>query len=84
MNLNRRNDIEFIPHIGLGLFVKNSADYIFKDPQQLEFDEVKYEVALKEAKALGLDFKCTLDKLHLVSIIDDFSHVEREKEFILG
>lgn len=80
----RKNDIEFIPHIGLGLFVKNSADYNFRNPQQLEFDEVKYEVALKEAKALGLDFKCTLDKLHLVNITDDFLHVEREKEFLLG
>ena len=80
----RRDDIEFIPHKGLGLFVKNGADYSLKDPQQLEFDEAKYEVALKEARALDLDFKCTLEKLHLVSLADDLSWVQREKEFLLG
>jgi len=79
----RRDDIKYIPHIGLGLFVKNGADYNLKNPQQLEFDEVKYEAALKEVKTLGLDFKCTLDKLQLVSIADDFSHIERGKEFLL-
>lgn len=80
----RRDDIEYVPHIGLGLFVKDGADYNLKNPQKLEFDEVKYEIALKEAKALGLDYKCTFDTLHLVSITDDFSNVERGIEFPLG
>jgi len=80
----RRTDIKYIPHISLGLFVKNVAEYNLKDPKQLELDKVKYEVALKEARALGLDFKCTLDKLHFVSITNDFSHIEKGQEFLLA
>ena len=80
----RRDDIRFIPHIGLGLFVRNAAVYEFNDPKQLEFDYRKYKRALEEAKSLDLDFKCLVDKLHLVKLTDDFSHIEKSKEFLFG
>jgi hypothetical protein len=80
----RRNDIEFIPHISLGLFVMESADYDLKDPHQLEFDAEKYEAALREAEVLGLEYKCLLDRLCLVKLRDDFSRLERGREFHLS
>ena len=71
----RRDDIEFIPHIGLGLFVKEGAQYDLKDPKQLDFDAQRYQQALLEAQALNLDFRCQVDKLHLVKLVDDFSSI---------
>jgi hypothetical protein len=50
----------------------------------LEFDERKYEVAVHEANKLGLDYRCVLDKLHLVTLTDDFSKIETKMEFLLG
>jgi 2'-5' RNA ligase len=54
----RRDDIEFIPHIGLGRFVTETGG----------FDERSYTEALREAEAGDFDFKRTLDRLHLVKI----------------
>lgn len=79
----RRDDIDFVPHITLGLFVKERTRYDFNNPQQLDFDEQKYRQALGEAEAPGLDFKCIVDKLHLVKLTDDFSRIVRSQEFPL-
>jgi 2'-5' RNA ligase len=54
----RRDDIEFIPHIGLGQFVTEKGD----------FDQQKYEEALREAEEESFDFRRTMDRLHLVKI----------------
>jgi 2'-5' RNA ligase len=54
----RRDDIEFIPHIGLGQFVTEKG----------EFDESQYKEALREAEEVDFDFRRTLDRLHLVKI----------------
>ncbi|MFC1959966.1 2'-5' RNA ligase family protein [Chloroflexota bacterium] len=78
-----RPDLEFIPHISLGLFVKETG-YDHKNPQQLTFDEPSYRAALRETEALNLDFTCTLDKLHLVALTDDFSNITTVREFPLG
>ena len=78
-----RKDLEFIPHISLGLFVKEGVHYDFNNPQHLEFDEQRYKEALQEAEALGLDFKCVIDKVHLVKLTNYFSRIVWSKEFIL-
>ncbi len=80
----RRDDLEFVPHLALGLFVRKPAEYDFRDPRQLEFDEQKYGQALREAEALKLDFTCLLDVLHLVELTDDFSRITRGPAFTLG
>jgi 2'-5' RNA ligase len=64
----RRDDIEFLPHLGLGLFVKDGSKYDWDNPQQADFDQEQYEQALREANTLRLDSTCTVDKLHLVKI----------------
>jgi len=80
----RRDDLEFIPHIGLGLFAKESKHYDFAEPRQLDFDEQRYLIALKEAESLNLDYRCLIDKLHLLKLTNDFSAIIRSKEFPLG
>lgn len=79
----RREDIEFIPHLGLGFFAKRDAAYDILDPQQVPLDTARYTQGLEEAKRLNLDYRCVLDKLHLIKITDDVSQLERDKEFVL-
>jgi 2'-5' RNA ligase len=79
-----RKDLDYVPHIGLGLFVKEGHRYDFKNPQYLEFDEQKYVVAVREVSQLGLDFRCVLDKLHLVTLANDFTNIKANREFLLG
>lgn len=68
----------------LGLFVKEGAQYDPKNPQKLELNEQKYKQALQEAEALNLDFRCVIDKLHLVKLTADFSQIVVGREFLLG
>jgi 2'-5' RNA ligase len=79
-----RNDIDFVPHISLGLFVKEGDSYNLKMPQELDFDERKFNAALQEARDLGLDYMCVFDKLHLVTLTNDYSRIETNREFLLG
>lgn len=64
-----RKDVTFIPHLTLGV--------LNKDPSQRDR-------ALEEAKRLGIDHRCLLDKLHLVKVNDDRSKIVWSKEFSLG
>ncbi len=80
----RRTDIEFIPHIGLGLFVKHKEEYDFNNPHAFEFDEETYQQAMEEIKFLNLDFECLVDKIHLVKLNDDFSQIVESQEFRIG
>jgi len=67
----RRDDIAFVPHLGLGLFVREGANYSWDHPRAADLDQRKYEGALQEAKALPLGSSCGVDRLHLVKIPDE-------------
>ena len=67
----RRDDIEFVPHLGLGLFVKDQATYDWNKPQESQFDQQKYDAALRDAESLCLDSSWMVRKLHLIKIPDD-------------
>jgi 2'-5' RNA ligase len=67
----RRDDIEFVPHLGLGLFVKEGSTYDWDHPQEADLDQEKYDEALRQAKALPLGSSCVMEKLHLVKIADE-------------
>jgi 2'-5' RNA ligase len=67
----RRDDIEFVPHVGLGVFVKEGSRYDWDHPQEANFDRKKYAEALQQAEALPLGSSCVMGKLHLVSIPDE-------------
>lgn len=83
LSQHRRDDIEFIPHIGLGLFLKSKSQYDPKNPKKLEFDEETYRQALSEAESLDLNFKCKVENLNLVELNDDFTEIKPVKKFIL-
>jgi hypothetical protein len=63
-----RKDIEYIPHIGMGLFVKKDAEYNVLDPKKVDFDANLYSQALKEAKSLKINSFDTVDRLFLDKI----------------
>lgn len=79
----RREDLEFVPHLGLGLFAQRDAGYDIRDPQEVPLDVEKYSQALSEAQQLGLDFRCIVDRLHLVKLSADISRIVWSKEFPL-
>ncbi len=79
----RREDIPFVPHLGLGLFATQDAGYDIRNPQEVSLDIEKYSQALKEAQQLGLEYHCVVDRLHLVRISDDISKIMWSKEFPL-
>jgi hypothetical protein len=64
-----RRDIKYIPHIGIGLFVKKDARYNVLNPKKADFDAQLYSQALKEAKSLKIDSFDTVDKLFLRKVV---------------
>ena len=60
----------FVPHLGLGLFLKKDSIYDWDNPQEADFDQHKYEEALQLAKGLPLSSSYIVDKLHLRAISD--------------
>jgi 2'-5' RNA ligase len=68
LNEYLKKDIEFIPHIGLGLF-KNDDNY---------------KTAEKEAEKLNLNYQCMVKSIHLIHLNDDFSKIDWSEEFFLN
>ena len=66
-----RDDYEYEPHLGLGLFIKEGSRYDMSQPQEADFDRQRYEEALREARALPLDSSYVVEKLHLVKLPDE-------------
>jgi 2'-5' RNA ligase len=66
----RKDDIEFVPHLGLGLFIKRGLTYDWKNPPESDFDRERYEEALCQAKALPLPSSISVEKLQLMKIPD--------------
>lgn len=78
-----RPDIEFVPHVGLGLFARQDSSYDIRNPRKVPLDAEKYSQALTEAQQLNLDYSCVVDRLHLLRINDDISEIVWSKEFAL-
>lgn len=67
----RREDIQYVPHIGLGMFAK--GDYDPLNPKKLPLNEELYSQALLEAYRLDVNCTRIVDKLFLVGVEDDLS-----------
>ena len=80
----KRDDIDFIPHISLGLFAKQSSSYDYTNPKELIFDKHSYDNALREAESLNLNYNSVFDKLNLVILSDDFSKIDKGENFFLN
>ena len=79
-----RKDIEFIPHITLGSFVKKEISYDLPDSQAVALDEERYKSAIKEAERLNLDYRNIFDRLCLIKLNKGLSKILEIKEFKLG
>ena len=64
----RQENIPFVPHLTLGVFANNAAEYA---------------EALEEAKRLDLDYRCVLDNVHLLKVNDDRTRIVWNREFSL-
>ena len=62
---------KFVPHLGLGLFMKKRSIYDWDNPQKADFDRHAYEDALQKAKGLPLSSSYVVDMLHLMAIPDE-------------
>lgn len=67
----RRDDIDFVPHVGLGLFLKDGCVYDWNNPQEADLDRERYDVALEKARALPLPWTFTVTSLHMTAIRDE-------------
>lgn len=86
-----RTDIEYIPHIGLGEFVKEGEIGLLRrkqlhlrDPSRIAFDETRYKTALKEAQNLNLSYSTKMEKLQMIEIDDAYTTITNIKEFSLS
>ena len=86
-----RRDIQFIPHIGLGEFVKEKGMGLLRrkqlhlsEPSRIAFDETRYKAALEEAKKLNLLYSTRMKKLQMIEIDDAYATITDIKEFPLG
>lgn len=61
---------KFVPHIGLGLFVKKGITQDWFNPQESDFDAERYEEALRKAEALPLSESISVEKFQLGAIPD--------------
>jgi 2'-5' RNA ligase len=60
----------FLPHVGLGLFVKKGHPHDWRNPQEADFDRERYENALPLAETLPLAERIQVEKLVLGTISD--------------
>lgn len=67
----RRSDIEFIPHLGLGLFIRKGVAYNWDDPRATDFDHEQFEAAMSLAKKLPLPISIRVDSLILTELPDE-------------
>ena len=49
-----RDHTKFIPHLGLGLFLKSGVNYNWNDPRDVDLDSNRFTEALRRARRLPL------------------------------
>ena len=86
-----RTDIHYIPHVGLGEFVKEDEMSLLsrkrlrlKKPTPIDLDEVRYKNALEEAQNLNLAYSTSVEKLHMTEANDDYTVIKNIEELPLG
>jgi 2'-5' RNA ligase superfamily protein len=74
-----RSDIEYIPHVGLGHFGRPDAAYDPMEPQEVPLDRPRYARALQEAQRLGLDYRCEVASIGVVSLDTQLRGITRDE-----
>jgi 2'-5' RNA ligase len=65
-----RDVSKFVPHLGLGLFLKERCTYDWRHPRESDFDRKRYEEALRRAEVLPLSERITVETLRMTAISD--------------
>ena len=79
-----RKDINYIPHIGLGLFTSKNSDYQVTNPIPQVIDSDNYKIALSYAETLNFDYQTILDNLELITLDDTAAKIVDHQQFILN
>ena len=66
-----RDFSRFVPHLGLGLFLKEGCTYDWRNPRESDFDRKRYEEALRRAEGLPVSESILVEKFELTAISDE-------------
>lgn len=58
----------FIPHLGLGLFLKQDCRYDWRNPRESDFDRERYEKVLHLAQSMPLPESVLVERLNITAI----------------
>lgn len=70
---------KYVPHIGLGLFVKKGTVHDWFNPRPSDFDKALYQEALPLLNSLPLSESIVVDKFHLATFRDSVIEWTRGK-----
>lgn len=70
-----RTDLEYVPHVALGLFA--GRDYDPLNPRSVEYDRVRFNEALARAQILDLDYRRKIDTLTLIEVDGSLSSMRK-------
>ena len=79
-----KKDLEYIPHITIGRFIKKSDELNQEGTNNNEFDEARYKVGLRKAENLQFNFLTEVNSFHLIQVNDAFTQSKILKEFPLN
>lgn len=65
-----RDVSRFVPHLGLGLFLRQGVNYDWNNPRKSDLDEKRYREALRRAESLPLPAGFVVEKLWMTSLPD--------------
>lgn len=63
---HRAQDIDFVPHVGLGLFLREGTRYKMLRPEAADFDAESYASALREAEEVRFERSELVTELRLL------------------
>lgn len=79
-----RTDRPYVPHVGLGLFVEERDAHDLLELRPRSPDRTRLEDARRQAEALNLDFARRVDRVRIVGLDDDLSHITPLEQYLLG
>jgi 2'-5' RNA ligase len=78
-----KNNLEYIPHITIGRFIKIFLQNSPEISERVVFDESRYNLALEEAKNLNFLYQTEVKTVQLIQINEQFTQTKKLKEFNL-
>ena len=67
----RKEGVTYIPHLSLGLFIKEGRNYDWDNIREEDFDEDRYEEALSRAREIPLPINCRVECMNMTKVPDE-------------